>query len=318
MSKVHSHYENLKVARDASAEQVRQAYRGLTRQHHPDRNPGNADAERIMSVINVAYDVISDPARRAEHDRWIAQAEQAEAQAELQARRASRVRPTPHVPHAPYQGAPSGSDEAARQRARALRLEQTVRRWVRHLRRLWPAYGAAACGLVYLAATTGPQAFPRVLGFTAVAPPVAPVEAAPRYVRPPQAPNGRPWPTQSGYVEGYDQLNNGGESEVVIDNSHNDTDMFAKLVSLDGPTAFPVRTLMVAARGRYTVTGLSIGTYDLRYRDLGSGGLLRSPAFIVEEVHTPRGTERSVVTLRLHRAGEGHMQAYQLGDAEFL
>ena len=43
MPKVHSHYENLKVARDASIDDIRGAYRALTRRHHPDRNPHNAD-----------------------------------------------------------------------------------------------------------------------------------------------------------------------------------------------------------------------------------------------------------------------------------
>ncbi|MDP9044888.1 MAG: DnaJ domain-containing protein, partial [Pseudomonadota bacterium] len=79
MSKVHSHYENLKVARDASAQDIRSAYRLLTRQYHPDRNPDNADAARVMAVVNVAYDVLSDPAKRRRHDAWIAEEESAQA-----------------------------------------------------------------------------------------------------------------------------------------------------------------------------------------------------------------------------------------------
>jgi curved DNA-binding protein CbpA len=75
MPKVHSHYENLKVARDASPEAIRAAYRTLTRKHHPDRHPDSAEAQRIMSVVNVAYAVLSDPAKRREHDRWIRQTE---------------------------------------------------------------------------------------------------------------------------------------------------------------------------------------------------------------------------------------------------
>ena len=75
MPKVHSHYENLKVARDASPEAIRAAYRVLTRQYHPDRNPGDARAERVMAMINVAYEALSDPARKAEHDLWIQRAE---------------------------------------------------------------------------------------------------------------------------------------------------------------------------------------------------------------------------------------------------
>ena len=121
----------------------------------------------------------------------------------------------------------------------------------------------------------------------------------------------------SGYVDGYPQMNQGGLSEVMVDNSHNGTDVFAKLVSLDGPTAFPVRSFFVAAHSRFTLAGLATGTYDLRYRNLASGGLLRSPAFILEEVSTARGTQHSVTTVKLHQAADGSLQTYSLGDAEF-
>lgn len=66
-----THYDNLKVARDAPAEVIKAAYRALSQRHHPDRNPGDADAVRTMQAINDSYAVLSDPARRREHDAWI-------------------------------------------------------------------------------------------------------------------------------------------------------------------------------------------------------------------------------------------------------
>lgn len=75
MPKVHSHYENLKVPRDATAEAIRNAYRTLSQKHHPDRNPDAKDATRIMMVINTAYETLSDPVKRRRHDDWIASAE---------------------------------------------------------------------------------------------------------------------------------------------------------------------------------------------------------------------------------------------------
>ena len=67
MPRIHSHYENLKVPRDASPEAIRAAWRRLAQRHHPDRRPGDAEAVRVMQLINSAYDTLSDPARRAEH-----------------------------------------------------------------------------------------------------------------------------------------------------------------------------------------------------------------------------------------------------------
>jgi curved DNA-binding protein CbpA len=75
MARVHTHYDNLKVARNAPPEVIRAAYRTLSKKYHPDHNPNNPEAIRIIQLINAAYDVLSDPVRREEHDRWIANAE---------------------------------------------------------------------------------------------------------------------------------------------------------------------------------------------------------------------------------------------------
>lgn len=75
MPKIHSHYENLKVTRDAPPEVIRAAYRTLSQKYHPDRNPGNHDSARVMALLNVAFEILSDPSKRREHDRWIAESE---------------------------------------------------------------------------------------------------------------------------------------------------------------------------------------------------------------------------------------------------
>lgn len=75
MPRFHTYYDNLKIPRTASPEAVRAAYRQLSQMHHPDRNSGDPEAARIMVLINVAYGALSDPARRDQHDRWIAQQE---------------------------------------------------------------------------------------------------------------------------------------------------------------------------------------------------------------------------------------------------
>ena len=70
-----TYYDVLQLERDASAQRVRAAYRKLAQKYHPDKMPGNPNAARAMAAINAAYDVLSDPHRRAEHDLWIRRAE---------------------------------------------------------------------------------------------------------------------------------------------------------------------------------------------------------------------------------------------------
>ena len=72
MAKIHTHYDNLKVARLAPQEVIRAAYKALTQKYHPDKNPGDEKAARIMAILNTAYGILGDPVRRKEHDEWIA------------------------------------------------------------------------------------------------------------------------------------------------------------------------------------------------------------------------------------------------------
>lgn len=74
MARLHTHYDNLKVARNAPTEVIRAAYRALAQKYHPDVNPA-LDAARVMQLLNNSWSVLSDPKRRAEHDRWIAEQE---------------------------------------------------------------------------------------------------------------------------------------------------------------------------------------------------------------------------------------------------
>ena len=71
MSKVKTHYDNLKVSRNAPQEVIRAAYKVLSQKHHPDRNQGDPNASHIMKIINHAYETLSDPIKRREHDLWI-------------------------------------------------------------------------------------------------------------------------------------------------------------------------------------------------------------------------------------------------------
>ena len=64
------YYEVLGVARDASADAIKKAYRKAARKYHPDVNPGDKTAEKNFKEVQQAYDVLSDQEKRALYDRY--------------------------------------------------------------------------------------------------------------------------------------------------------------------------------------------------------------------------------------------------------
>lgn len=64
------YYAILGVGRTATDKEIKQAYRKLARQHHPDVNPGNKGAEAKFKEINEAYQVLSDPEKRKKYDQY--------------------------------------------------------------------------------------------------------------------------------------------------------------------------------------------------------------------------------------------------------
>jgi molecular chaperone DnaJ len=64
------YYDTLGLAKNASGDDLKKAYRKLAMQHHPDRNPGDKSAEQKFKDLNEAYDVLKDEQKRAAYDRF--------------------------------------------------------------------------------------------------------------------------------------------------------------------------------------------------------------------------------------------------------
>lgn len=295
MQKIHTHYDNLKVARNAPLEVIRAAYRTLSQKYHPDRNSDNPDASRIMAIINASYEVLSDPEKREEHDAWIAERESA-----------------PTEQNKPRQNSPTA------QAPQVATTSITFKSVISHVFRHWVIYGilVAVIWSNFTEKTYSPPPGPKP--YTAnPTPEIEPVPALPAYERPLYAPNGEAWPTVAGYVRGYKKLHTNGLSSVTVDNTQNNSDVFVKLVSLEGAEAYPVRQFYIPAYSKFTVNKVKAGSYDVRYRDLNSGGLSRSESFSLEETEIDGGTQFSNYTMTLYKVRNGNMQTYGLSEAEF-
>lgn len=293
MAQLHTHYDNLKVAKTAPPEVIRAAYKALSQRFHPDRNPGNPDATRIMAIINTSYEVLSDLDKRREHDLWIEQQEKDAAQA-------TKPNAQPH----PSPRQPSTSPQSL--------LRTSFGGIVAHVLRNWVLYGIGALSVWTLATDEPSTPLPGPKPYQA-----NPAPTRPTYERPIIAPNGNPWPVSAGYIKGYQRLHTDGLSAVTVDNSRNDSDVFVKLVSLAGEKAYPVRQFYIPAFGSFTLNKITAGSYDIRYRDLNNGGLSRSEAFSLDEIPTYNGIQYSNTTITLYKVHDGNMQTYDLSEAEF-
>lgn len=305
MAKIHTHYDNLKVARGAPAEVIRAAYKALSQKYHPDKNPGDEKAARIMAIVNTAYNTLSDPVRRKEHDEWIASEEW-----EVEWLESTGADEAPGRAGRPDDWEPRAPDLLARPRARLMRDP----RWWLGLASCFVAGAAAAVYLVEpprgklppaLAWAGKPDPIPSVprdrpdeLGADASTegwarrfgaegkepPPDIKALAVTQLVVPARAPDcgtdlqtltapsGDPWPAESGYLPGYPVSNDGSEMQVVIDNSANASPIFVKLYDLDRRSN--VRHAYVQPRASFLIDKLSAGKYEVRYQNIviGNGG----------------------------------------------
>ena len=292
---VRTHYDNLKVARSAPPEVVSAAYRALSKQLHPDKNPNDPNAAAFMRIVNAAYVVLSDPVKRAAHDQWIVEQENA--------------------------GSPTGATGHSMPQTSSIERPDIVRK---HLARFSWVYVLAGFALVaYVAGNSEPKpsGLPEYVAnpsadVAEAAAATVPAEVA-SFVRPGSAPNGSNWPSRPAYVAGYPLSRADGLSKITIDNSTNSTEMFVKLVALDAEKSLPIRHAYIPAGATFTMNKIRAGEYDLRYMDLSDGSLSRSESFSIQEIEEIGGVRYSMMTMTLYKVANGNMQTYPLSEDEF-
>jgi hypothetical protein len=295
MAKIHTHYDNLKVSRHAPQEVIRAAYKALSQKYHPDKNPGDERAARIMAIVNTAYNILSDPVRRKEHDDWIA-SEEWEVEWLESTHEDGRERPRGDAHWEPRQ-------------------VQAPPRWRFLLAPRWwggmLAFFAAGAGLA-MVLLDPPRVLPAALAWAgkppvaggaktpapppdplgadasndgwarpagqADAPPDIKALAVTQLVVPERAPdcdtdlqsqvspNGDPWPPQSGYIDGYPVGNQGEEMQVLVDNSNNPSPVLVKIYDLDRRSN--VRHAYVLGRAKFMIDKLTAGKYEVRYQNI--------------------------------------------------
>ncbi len=123
-----NYYEILGVPRNSGEKDIRQAFRKLAREHHPDVNPGDSSSEDRFKRINEAYSVLSDPDKRQRYDKYgdnWAHSERIE-EAQARARRGGQFRRANVGAGDPFSGFESGKSSIFEQLFS--HLQQDVRR----------------------------------------------------------------------------------------------------------------------------------------------------------------------------------------------
>ncbi|MBI1811381.1 MAG: J domain-containing protein [Nitrospirae bacterium] len=302
MGKIRTHYDNLKVARNAPQEVIRAAYRTLSQKYHPDINPKTQEAHRIMGILNAAYEILSDPIKRKDYDERIAKIE---AERENFKTNVNSTSPPPHRSPSPPVSPNAGA-----------KFDLS-----KHISKSWGWYLIPILFiLVYATNSSTPNKHiarqkdnfqPATRHVTNNTPITF------RYIRPATAPNGQPWPNKSGYIKGYKRFNTNGLSTVTIDNSQNDSDVFVKLVFLDGKQLLAVRLIYIAPRDKFTMNNVRSGNYDVRYRDIEAGSLLKSESFQLKEIHLEDGIRYSNISMTLYKVYNGNMRTTEISETEF-
>ncbi|BCS47072.1 MULTISPECIES: J domain-containing protein [Pseudomonas] len=337
MQRTPTHYELLSVARDASPEQIKKAYRKLAQKLHPDRN-SDPYASDMMGVVNASHDVLADPSRRAAYDAQLAADEHKARMDALRRKQAragggqavhvyasnsatatatpSRAGRTGPAPKASPSSSPPSSDKRRR----------SAWRWalvfvVFCAAGAWMGYDPGA-GKAFVPAEPVPVAQTWIKPAPAapveepVASPAKPVDAVTSECEVPALdPMGAPWPEKAGYVKDMSLLKDNGWSQITVDNSAGESAVYAKVTDAVGRRAF--RHAFVPAGAVFTFAKMDPGLYLLKYKMMSTGCAFASGRILLEE--TPMGSQikSSAYKLTLRKLQNRSVPFARLKDDQF-
>lgn len=320
--KLRTHYDNLHITENASQEVVKAAYKALAQKWHPDKNPENRErAERVFKIITRAFEVLSNPSSREEYDAWLKQQREPKSTKEDSVKTPPPPSETAQFEEARRDGARSyqqgfkKSDCPYKDHLKSAWLQgyasaeylRPRQKNTAHIRRFWPLYAIA---LIFVYANLSSR-------YDKPSQPQQVRPSAPAYSRPATAPNGTVWPTTAAHMSGYPILNNSGLSELTIDNTRNNSDVFIKVCNLQGSAYFPVRHIYLPAHSTFKTASLTPGTYDIRYKDLNTGGISKSSSFALTETATLNGTQYTKMSITIYKVPNGNMQSSRIDESQF-
>lgn len=324
-----THYDNLKVSRDAPPEVIRAAYKSLSQKYHPDRNP-SADAERVMQLLNVAFEVLSDSVKRREHDDWIRyQEQQAHQERDLQPERPSQ------------QAQREQGDQKNREPSRSepsdlwLILLIPIRLFLYALGKIQiVAVIVAVAWLIYqgfIVPKKEEWKRPTTASYSPLTTPSAtpsPLLSKPQQATGAEAPNplaqclpmlkapsNKPWPAAPSYVTPVKNTN--GYSKLTIDNRQGGSNVYIKLAKPTDGSVLGVREAYVPAGKSFTMNKIPAGSYVVKYKDVQTGCNSVSEKFDISELHTYEGVEYTEMSLTLYTIRNGNMNFKKLPESSF-
>lgn len=128
---------------------------------------------------------------------------------------------------------------------------------------------------------------------------------------------GYPFPSTTGYIKGYQVKAKTGLSTVTIDNSQGNYDLFIKLFTLSSERPQTIRAFLVKQGEEFTVENVTRGTYDVRYRNLSTCRLFRTPKFKLKEEKTSTGTKFSKITFTTYKDPRGSIYHESIQEDDF-
>jgi curved DNA-binding protein CbpA len=164
------------------------------------------------------------------------------------------------------------------------------------------------------------RATPRLIEFNGTLDePIKPGVANPSFHAVRWSPNGQPWPMTASYIKGNGirQRAFEGLSTLTIDNTNGGANVYVKLCRASMDRCDGLRHVFIPLGSSFTMSSVSPGAYDIRYRALDTGALSKSEVINLAQVETERGTRYTTMRLTLYRVAGGNTSFESLPEDKF-